>query len=219
MSILSIDVGRKSLGVCILCPAADTVLAWRVLEIAGAVDAPGVRACMESIVHHGLGVEHVVIERQPAKSMIMQRIQHYCEMLYTCMGKNVVVMPAKAKLVHAATTAWWPAGTPVTTATYRARKAAAVATAAAFVRERESSAQWQAFFEASPKRDDLADALLQALARSAQIKSTGTAPPPAYHAARPAPTSSPARTSQSDVERVREAAIVPEDAGTRPDIE
>jgi hypothetical protein len=170
MRVLSIDVGTRNLGVCVLESgedprgAQDRIRHWRVLQLPFPFTAADVAETLREPVEIWGPFDAAVVERQPGKSLLMQRIQHYCEMLCVTRGLRVCVMEARNKLVFAANTPWWPPGVSANKWTYRERKTAAVATAREFLKATEQDEGMRALFEQSTKRDDLADSALQAMA-------------------------------------------------------
>lgn len=166
-TILSIDVGVRHLGLCLL-QAPSTILRWTLVAIPGKpVEAEGVFRVISEAMQGWEEPDEIVVERQPGKSQIMARVQHYCEMMGVCvLQKPVLLMEPKTKLWWAYGTKWWPSNIKLDAKkkwTYRERKTAAMSTAAAFLRD--GPASWAAFYFAQSKRDDLADSLLQALAQ------------------------------------------------------
>jgi hypothetical protein len=158
--ILSIDVGSRNLGLCVV-GAEKQLRHWKLVELPTPLTAKGVSETLEKSIQDW-DFETVVIERQPGKNMAMQRVQYYCEMLFHCLGKEVVLMEARAKLVFASKTSWWPEDIPIAKKwSYYTRKTAAVKTVRAYLKETNS--EFATYFESCPKKDDLADALLQAL--------------------------------------------------------
>jgi len=171
--ILSIDVGRKNLAMCVLAPgpdprgSKDTIECWRVLD-----ELPtGATAVAKAL--HGSGVllppwndasTDVVVEQQPGRlNPSMVRMQHYIEMFFAAHGSDVYSFDAKNKLTFATTMDAW-AGIEGAWS-YAARKKAAVKTAAGFLAAtKDANAGALETFGASKKKDDLADALLQAMA-------------------------------------------------------
>lgn len=164
--VLGIDVGAKNLALCAIRPGADPLGTGDAIELwaltstalsprslANAVRAAGVDELLPR-------VRDVVIERQPGRNTKTVRLQHYLEMLFALRDVRVHTQHSKRKLDYAAKTPWFP-GTPTTT--YYARKKAAVQTAAAFLAAvPQPPAAHEAF--ACKKQDDLADALLHAMA-------------------------------------------------------
>jgi Poxvirus A22 protein len=169
MRLLSIDVGTRNLGVCVLLSGndpkgtTDRIRHWRVLQLPTPVTALGLQEALREPLEEWGTYDAVVIERQPGKSHTMQRIQHYCEMLFSTRGNRVSVMEARNKLVFAANTPWWPPNISANKWTYRERKTAAVATIRVFLQATDQDPEHRALFDRSSKRDDLADSALQAM--------------------------------------------------------
>ena len=161
MRTLGIDVGQKHLGVCVWDGAR--VQQWAIWESAGSW-APEVCACLRANATPAFldGVTQVVIERQPSKNPSMTRIMHYLEFFFVGLGLPVALQDAKHKLLFATTTPWFPADSTDREWTYRHRKKLAVETTAAFLQATEQPLG--DVFRASKKKDDLADALLHAMA-------------------------------------------------------
>lgn len=159
--ILGIDVGQKNIGVCVV--SGDTVHRWAVWE------ARGSRAdeICECLLAHATdefleGVTRVVIERQPSKNPTMTRIQHYLEFFFVLRALPVSLQDAKHKLLYAASTPWFPSDATEKSWTYRHRKNLSIRTTSAFL---EATHQpLRSVFDASKKKDDLADALWHAMA-------------------------------------------------------
>jgi hypothetical protein len=160
--VLSVDVGRKNLAMCLLRPAADPeddeILKW---EVTDCEPTPaGLRACLSRFCDHAVPEDaEIVVERQPPKNPTMTRLQHYIEMFFW--DREVHVQDPKHKLSFAASTRHYPAEVP--NWTYHTRKKVAVQT----VRSRLSDERWHPWrraFDAAKKKDDLADSFLQAQA-------------------------------------------------------
>ena len=163
--VLSVDVGRKNLALCVLHAgedargANDTIVQWAVVSCEPTPE--GIRGAMAGMDLEG--VTEAVIERQPPRNPTMCRLQHYIEMFCVLRGLQVVVQDAKHKLAFAASTPWWPPG-DLASWTYHTRKKVSVQTATAFldaVPQRDDLAKT---FLRSRKKDDFADSLLQGMA-------------------------------------------------------
>jgi hypothetical protein len=162
--ILGIDVGQKNLGVCVVSTAEPRVIArWAVWDSAGSW-ALEIHACLvQNATQEFLdGVTHVVIERQPSKNPSMTRIMHYLEFYFVSKGLKVTLQDPKHKLLYAASTEWFPTNATDAEWTYRHRKKLAVQTTASFLNATDQPLR--GVFDASKKKDDLADALLHAMA-------------------------------------------------------
>jgi hypothetical protein len=184
MSILSFDVGRKNLAVCLLRPgecakgSQDVVEQWAVLTT-----DPTAAAMADTLDTVGGWLDrcaNVVIERQPLKNPTMTRLQHYIEMWCCIRGKGpgapppVYVQDAKHKLSFAASTPYWPPG-DIDSWTYHRRKKLSVQTTEAFLAataggEGGHAAECVAEFAKSKKKDDFSDCLLQAMAFAHHIR-------------------------------------------------
>lgn len=161
--VLSVDVGRDNLALCLVRPAPDPeddeILKW---EVTACEPTPaGMHACLSRFcADAGLtGDAEIVVERQPPKNPTMTRLQHYIEMYFW--DRAVHVQDPKHKLSFAASTPHYPAEVP--NWTYHTRKKVSVQT----VRSRLLDARWHPWrqtFDAAKKKDDLADSFLQAQA-------------------------------------------------------
>ena len=178
IKILGIDVGQKNLGVCVVSTAEPGVkiAQWAVWDSVGSW-AKEMYACLvQNATQEFLdGVTHVVIERQPSKNPTMTRIMHYLEFYFVSKGLKVTLQDPKLKLLHAASTPWFPVDSTDKEWTYWYRKQLAIQTTAAFVDATDQPLR--AVFETSKKKDDLADALWHAMAFMKNQGTTRRAPP------------------------------------------
>jgi hypothetical protein len=165
--VLSIDVGRKNLALCLLRPGAcrsgaeDRIAEWVVT--ACQPTPAGIAAALRSLPWaSGPRCAEVVIERQPNRNPTMTRLQHYLEMYFVVHDKPVVVQDAKHKLAYAASTRWWPG--ECAKWTYHARKKLSVQTTEAFLGDTPQASSFKKLFAGTSKKDDLGDSLLQCMA-------------------------------------------------------
>lgn len=149
-------MGYKNLGVCVL-QAPSTICFWSVLNVpagnlcAGTLQALGKRE--DDFEEAGV----VLIEKQSRRSAKMLAIAAYIEAFFTMRGKRVIMYSPVNKL----------AGTGLECSganNYRARKKAAVTLTREFLAEHPQQPHIEAVFAGLSKKDDAADALLQALA-------------------------------------------------------
>jgi len=160
--VIGIDPGTLNLA---LCQVDDDkkIKNWAVIRINP--DAQGIYKGLKDIKFDDWFFENeiVAIERQPSKNPRAVRIQHYIEMFVATIGGDVYCIDPKHKLSYASTTTWWPSR-DVNAWTYNERKKLSVETVTAFLNDTEQDPDFVEMFQKSKKKDDLADALLHALA-------------------------------------------------------
>ena len=160
--IIGVDPGTRNLA---LCQIDDNkkIKNWAVISI-----QPDPKGIFEGLMktHFNDWIfenDTVAIERQPSKNPRAVRIQHYIEMFIASNGGDVYCIDPKHKLSYASTTSWWPSR-EVNAWTYNQRKKLSVETVTAFLADTEQDPEFIKMFQKSKKKDDLADALLHALA-------------------------------------------------------
>jgi hypothetical protein len=172
MRVISFDPGTKNLAVCVLEYDDDDKNPRIVVWATTALDGPGPSGVVSTIDRILGGLEpcehvEVVIEHQPTKNAKTKRLECYFEMLFTLRGaERVYVQDARLKLNWAATTHHWPRR-EIPDWSYAVRKKLSVEVSRSWLGDGggdTTNAHWKEIFEASKKKDDLADSLLQALA-------------------------------------------------------
>jgi hypothetical protein len=160
--VIGIDPGTKNLALCQI-DDDKKIKNWAVICINP--DALGIYKGLKDIKFEDWFFENetVAIERQPSKNPRAVRIQHYIEMFVASNGGDVYCIDPKHKLSYASTTSWWPSR-DVNAWTYNERKKLSVETVTAFLADTEQDPDFVEMFQNSKKKDDLADALLHALA-------------------------------------------------------
>ena len=184
-NVLSVDVGRRSLGYVIFCTSSRTILSWGTAELALERNSylPAILRFEQVCSAESFSV--VVIERQLRHVNYQAgRIEANLEALFTARGKQTHVMPAERKYafhgmqlplrLRTAFATWEDAALARQQANGRTaltkhqkthlnkRKAKAITNF--FLEVRPQAAEVQATYDTAPKKDDMADALLQALA-------------------------------------------------------
>lgn len=160
MKILSFDVGKVNAAYCAIDSETKAISAWRLVSFAGGADTPTtIRATLEAHGLSGADFGRVLVERQPGKNKTMVRIEAYLHMYFVMTGcADVRTYHAAHKLEG---TGHENSGGGASK--YKARKNASVALAQAFLLEHPQAPGTASEFQRSAKRDDLADALMQAV--------------------------------------------------------
>lgn len=153
--LLSIDVGIKNLAMCVMDPNSKRINYWDVSGVPP-MHADGLFPCMkrhldERSAHFG-PVKTVVIEKQPDKNRGIKSVEHFLHAYFLVHDKDVVIWDARHKI---------PDVVGPGRAQYLKRKKTSVDRCHAFVTE--SNPDLLPMYEASKKKDDLADTVMQAL--------------------------------------------------------
>lgn len=181
MRVLSVDPGRKNLGFCVInvddadrSGMHDVIEFWTVIETSTHV--VGLKRTLDDLLRD-VAYDEVVIERQPPKNSTMKRFEHLFEMYFTTLEKPVTVVDARHKLTFASSTPNWPGGARDESVngkgswSYVRRKKISVSTVTTFLEattERHES--FRDVFHRAQKKDDYADALLQAQAYAHTVR-------------------------------------------------
>lgn len=158
MRVLSIDLGSANLACCMVDGEGRAILAWEMLAIGG-TDPKRVADAFDARFTAFVSADLVVIERQSNINGSMRMMQAYVHMYFVMRGKEVRIVATKNAFLGVSNRGG--------KAGYRARKKAAVEYALEFVKTRHGSLVTA--FLAAKKKDDLADALVQALAALAAL--------------------------------------------------
>ncbi|KAI9205994.1 uncharacterized protein BJ171DRAFT_580068 [Polychytrium aggregatum] len=166
--ILSIDAGLRNLALCTLHPTTRKIFSWRKLDVCSGRTWDPVGVC--SNLKHLLDLEladtppltHIVLESQPASNNKTCAINHFL------MSYFVHRYGAHSKepqlVITAARSKFKDLGVPKEDlVTYSQRKACAVQQALKALEETQEDEKWLWSFQNTAKKDDLADAYLQAL--------------------------------------------------------
>lgn len=161
MRVGSIDVGIKNLAYCVVDRSVlgeVRVRAWRLMGYGGTTTAETVQALHELLMQHSRdfeGCDDVLVERQAGMNHKMTCLSHCIQMFFLCQGLRVCLCDPRNKLK-----AFLPAKLPKRT--YAETKALSVHHVRQTL-EKTGQTAWLEFLESSRKRDDLSDAMSQAL--------------------------------------------------------
>lgn len=152
--LLSIDVGIRNLGMCLMNSDDRRILHW---------DATGIPPQHESGLFPSLKTHfkdrpwvleasRVIVEKQPDKNRTMKSVEHFIHAYFLVHDKDVRVYDARHKI---------PDVVGPGRAQYLKRKKASVIRCTDFLRE--VNPEWLDWFLSQKKKDDLADSVMQAL--------------------------------------------------------
>jgi len=198
--IVSIDPGRRNLGLCLLestddDPMHDRIVIWKLLNTPP--DAGGLAACLNEVLD-GVPYDRAVLERQPPKNAAMKRTEHMLEMYFAMRGTPVSILDAKRKLAFALKTPLWNGAQNKESWSYIQRKKLAVTIATRFLEMTQQPDESVTAFRTAPKKDDLADCLLQAQAYAHQPEGSEASLLPAFPTPRP-PKKGSSRLTKSNI--------------------
>ena len=153
--LLSIDVGIKNLALCVIHPDTKKIHYWDVSGVPP-MHADGLFPCMkrhldERSAHFG-PVRKVIIEKQPDKNRGIKSVEHFLHAYFLIHDKEVIIWDARHKI---------PDVVGPGRAQYIKRKKTSIERCLAFITE--TNPDLVPTFNASKKKDDLADTVMQAL--------------------------------------------------------
>lgn len=183
MKLLSIDPGKRNMSMCISAIGehpggdSDVVHHWTLVSI------PELRAAKTLLDVMELELEsrefdEVVIEIQPSKNPGMKKMEYWLQMYFAMKNVPCHSMQATEKLKFAVEAGLLPQTSSHRGKSYYQRKKMSVEAVTPFLDTQTEDIR--TIFEASKKKDDLADSLLQALAwghKSANHKLKNDMPP------------------------------------------
>ena len=153
MKVLSIDVGIKNLGMCILDSDDEKILYWDVREITscGYVQCKHVKHLFEELLKDHI-VDEVIIEKQPNRNVRMRVIEAMIHMYMTMKEIKSIGYSSKHKLLG-------QGGNLKGKKNYNERKKRGISIVSSLVK----GGSYESYFNTSRKKDDLADSYLQVL--------------------------------------------------------
>lgn len=160
MRIGSLDVGVTNLALCILDTERGSIDEWRLFSLPKQVEQ--IPRALLALFSSDLSLETldaVLIEKQPGKNKTMVRVEAYLYMLFTSLKCNVKLYSARNKLANSDVCFRGRSRD-----SYKLRKRASIMLTRKYLNDTKTVNPTRlAEFEASTKKDDLADSLLQAL--------------------------------------------------------
>lgn len=157
MILLSIDVGIRNLGMCLIDMNTKKILRWDATGIPPQHES-GLFVCLRTHFRDRpwvLESSKVLIEKQPDKNRTMKSVEHFIHTYFLCNDKDVQIYDAKFKI---------PDVVGPGRAMYLQRKKASVDRCTQFLEEHNP--EWSDWFLTQKKKDDLADSVMQALSYS-----------------------------------------------------
>lgn len=147
--LLSIDVGQKNLGICLL-ETNGTIKKWCVHELS-------VEKLAESLIKvldlYFEETNECIVEKQPNRNLKMRVLEGMIKMYFTMKNIKIVSYSAKYKLRN------YSNMNLKGKSNYRERKKQGVTITTSIIKE----TQWVDYFQKHKKKDDLADSFLQGL--------------------------------------------------------
>lgn len=154
MILLSIDVGIRNLGMCLMDTTTKKIKHWDATGIPPQHES-GLFVCLRTHFRDRpwvLESSKVLIEKQPDKNKTMKSVENFIHAYFLCHDKDVQIYDAKFKI---------PDVVGPGRAMYLKRKKMAVVRCGEFLQEHNPElSEW---FQAQKKKDDLADTVMQAL--------------------------------------------------------
>lgn len=152
--LLSIDVGIRNLGMCLIDPSTKKIKHWDATGIPPQ-HSDGLFKCLRTHMKDRpwvLEASKVLVEKQPDKNKTMKSVEHFIHVYFLCQDKDVQVYDAKYKI---------PDVVGPGRAMYIKRKKESVLRCTEFIKEHNP--EWVDWFSKQKKKDDLADCVMQAL--------------------------------------------------------
>jgi hypothetical protein len=154
-NLISIDVGIRNLAICRI-RTDGRILNWDVDGVPPESDK-GLFPCLRDHLRKRpwlLDASTVIIEKQPDRNRKMKGVENFLHAYFVLNDIETVIWDARFKI---------PDISGPGKEMYRKRKKAAIDRCKAFIHRDELNEDWHDHFDASKKKDDLADTVMQAL--------------------------------------------------------
>ena len=152
--LLSIDVGIRNLGMCLIDPTNKRIHHWDASGIPPK-HSDGLYICLKNHLRDRpwvLESTKILIEKQPDRNRTMKSVENFLHAYFVCNDKDVQIYDARFKI---------PDVVGPGKAMYIKRKKTSVIRCTDFVHEHNK--EWEQWFLQQKKKDDLADSVMQAL--------------------------------------------------------
>jgi hypothetical protein len=156
--ILSIDVGIRNLAMCLLDETTNRIVEWDVSGIPPQHE-DGVYVSLRKHLDERpwtMDADIVLIEKQPDRNKKMVSVMHFLHAYFVIKTPNAQTLLYDAR--HKIPDVAGPGRSQ-----YLKRKKTAIERCKAFIHDGDTNADWIPIFDASKKKDDLADTVMQAL--------------------------------------------------------
>lgn len=163
--ILSIDVGIRNLAMCLFDETSNLVTEW---DVSG-VPPEHKDGLFVSLRKHlderpwTLTADTILIEKQPDKNKKMKMVEHFLHAYF------VIRAPAADTIIYDARFKVPDVSGPGK-AQYMKRKKVSIERCRIFIETNENNSHWLPIFDASKKKDDLADTVMQAISFTKRIE-------------------------------------------------
>ncbi|MBT6184018.1 MAG: hypothetical protein HOI07_04635 [Betaproteobacteria bacterium] len=163
--ILSIDVGIRNLAMCQFDETSNLVTEW---DVSG-VPPEHKDGLFVSLRKHlderpwALTSDTILIEKQPDKNKKMKTVEHFLQAYFVIKAPKAetIIYDARFKI---------PDVSGPGKAQYMKRKKVSIERCRAFIEANENNAHWLPIFDASKKKDDLADTVMQAISFTKRVE-------------------------------------------------
>src|SRR6056300_1430649 len=165
MKILSIDVGIRNLAMCLLNDENKLIEQWDVSGIPPQHE-DGVYVSLRKHLDERpwtLEADVTLIEKQPDRNKKMKSVENFLHAYFVIKNptKETIIYDARFKIPDVAGPG---------RAQYLKRKKTAIERCKVFIETHENNAHWLPIFNASKKKDDLADTVMQALSFTKRVE-------------------------------------------------
>ena len=163
--LLSIDVGIRNLAMCQFDDTSNTVIQWDVSGIPPE-HRDGVYVSLRKHLDERpwvLDSDTILIEKQPDRNKRMKMVEHFLHAYFVirCPKSDTIVYDARFKI---------PDVSGAGKAQYLKRKKISIERCRKFLETNETNRHWLPIFDASQKKDDLADTVMQAISYTKRVE-------------------------------------------------